>query len=71
MLYAALHALDSCHGAHTAVMAVQGHTVSPPLLAPPQGHPYHTGGLTCLDVHPDSTAVVSGSEDGVPKVTGP
>ncbi len=33
-----------------------------------QGHPYHTGGLTCLDVHPDSTAVVSGSEDGVPKV---
>ncbi len=35
-----------------------------------QGHPYHTAGLTCLDIHPDSTAVISGSEDGVPKVGG-
>ncbi|EFN58343.1 hypothetical protein CHLNCDRAFT_142394 [Chlorella variabilis] len=33
-----------------------------------QGHPYHTAGLTCLDIHPDSTAAISGSEDGVPKV---
>lgn len=33
-----------------------------------QGHPYHTAGLTCLDIHPDSTAVISGAEDGVPKV---
>ena len=33
-----------------------------------QGHTYHNAGLTSLDVHSDSTAVISGSEDGVPKV---
>eukprot|EP00887_Chlorella_sp_A99_P001893 scaffold18.g1893.t1 len=32
------------------------------------GHPYHTAGLTSLDLHPDSTAAISGSEDGTAKV---
>ena len=39
-----------------------------PSQNPTQGHPYHTAGLTCLDIHPDSTAAITGPEDGVPKV---
>ena len=39
-----------------------------PSQHPTQGHPYHTAGLTCLDIHPDSTAAITGPEDGVPKV---
>lgn len=33
-----------------------------------KGHPFHAAGLTCLDVHPDSTAALTGSEDGTAKV---
>ncbi|GAB4816441.1 hypothetical protein N2152v2_003487 [Parachlorella kessleri] len=33
-----------------------------------QGHPYHEAGVTCLDLHSDSTAAISGSEDGTAKV---
>ncbi len=33
-----------------------------------QGHPFHEGGLTSLDIHPDSTVVLTGSEDGTAKV---
>jgi WD40 repeat protein len=28
------------------------------------GHPYHTEGLTCLNISSDSTLVVSGSTEG-------
>lgn len=32
------------------------------------GHPFHTAGLTSLDIHPDSAVVATGSEDGTAKV---
>lgn len=34
-----------------------------------QGHPFHEDGLTCLSVHSDGAAVITGAQDGSLRVT--